>query len=118
MRIYVSHKRGPNQDLFYEALSSISNHEFIFPHKESQTPFESKELFQTRGCDLILAEVSEPSTGQGIELGWADLSRIPIICVYKTGSKFANSLSKISKSFFEYSDYNNLISSLETELSK
>ncbi len=100
MRIYVSHKRTEDNPQFYDL--KILDHNFIFPHEVSQQSFNTKELFQNKSCDLVLAEVSEPSTGQGIELGWANLLGIPVLCVYKTGSKISNSLKQVTKNFIEY----------------
>ena len=55
-------------------------------------------------CDFVLAEVSFPATGQGIELGWADVAEIPIICISKKDHKIAGSLKVISDKFIEYTD--------------
>jgi len=62
--------------------------------------------------DLVIAEVSHASTGQGIELGWANLFGTPILCVNKKGSKPSNSLRFISDNFIEYSDSEDLIDKL------
>ena len=113
MKIYVSHLKKSNfkQEL-YEPLRNSGIDEFIFPHENSDEPFKTRELFENKGCNLVLAEVSNPSTGQGIELGWASILNIPIICIYKTGSKIANSLKVITKDFIEYSDSKDLINKL------
>lgn len=73
---------------------------FIFPH-EDDTFTNSKETIRT--VDIVLAEVSYPSTGQGIELGWANDSNIPIVCMHKAGAKVSNSLRAVSSTFLEYS---------------
>ena len=110
MKIYVSHKRGMvNQEQFY----SIFDERFILPHKNSDESYKSKELFQSHGCDLILAEVSEPSTGQGIELGWANAYGIKIICISREGSKPAKSLGVITEVHQIYKNLNELAQNLE-----
>lgn len=122
MTIYVSHSRkfDYQTDLYLPLRNSFLNskHKIILPHEESEEPFDSKFLLQSKKfsslqsdklvlfesgkCDLVLAEVSYPSTGQGIELGWADANNVNIICVYKKGSEVSNSLKVICKEFFEY----------------
>jgi len=60
-------------------------HEIILPHEKNDEQFSSKKLFES-GCDLMVAEVSWPSTGLGIELGWADMHKIPIVFLYRKGA--------------------------------
>lgn len=116
MKIYVSHSKGFDYktELYEPLRNSGLNQEFIFPHESSQDSFNSKELFEKHLCDLVLAEVSIPATGQGIELGWADVFKIPILCVYKQNSKIAGSLQIITKDFIEYSNFSDLINKLTT----
>lgn len=111
MKIYVSH--ASNFDYKNELYKPLKEAglpvEFIFPHEDSSEIFDSKKLFDSHGCDYILAEVSHPATGQGIELGWADIYKIPIICIYKKGSKPSNSLKVISGTIVEYENLTDLI---------
>lgn len=116
MKIYVSH--STNFDFAKELYEPLTNsalgivHYFIFPHKDSLEPYPSKELLQERKCDLVLAEVSLPSTGQGIELGWANFSGVKIICVHKRGAKISDSLTAVSRKFISYTDKNDLVAEL------
>jgi len=112
MRIYFSHKRNEHQDELYKALRTITKHEFILPHDITQEPFDTKTLFEDRACDLVVAEVSEASTGQGIELGWANMYGIRIICFYKKGTNPALSLTKISDAVIPYSSTEELIENI------
>lgn len=91
-------------------------HEFILPHKDTNASFNAKELFEKKECDLIIAEVSESATGQGIELGFASMYNIPIICIYKTGSDISGSLKFITDRFIEYTDKNDMMNKLSLEL--
>jgi hypothetical protein len=117
MKIYVSHRRGmKNQDLFYKSLQGNRYHDFVLPHLTSQEAYPSKELFQNKECDLVLAEVSEPSTGQGIELGWANAYGLKIICISQDNASSANSLKLICDTHIKYSDLNDLGSKLEEAL--
>jgi hypothetical protein len=117
MRIYISHlRRGNYEKELYEPLKQSAlaqKHTFIFPHSDNQKPFNTQELFQTKGCDMVLAEISYPATGQGIELGWADMFQIPIYCMYKTGSDVSRSALMIAKEKVEYMNNSDMIKKLE-----
>ncbi len=118
MKIYVSHSK--NFDFINELYKPLKDSklpiEFIFPHEEGSDPYDSKLLMERHGCDFVLAEVSYPATGQGIELGWADVYKIPIICFYKSGTKPAGSLKVITDRIGEYTTSNDLINKLSQEL--
>lgn len=118
MKIYVSHAR--NFDYLNELYKPLKEAnlpvEFIFPHEKGDGPFNSKLLLERHGCDYVLAEVSTPSIGQGIELGWADIFGIPIICFYKTGTTPAKSLKMVTEKIIEYGDSMDLVNKLTVEL--
>ena len=118
MKIYVSHSRHFDfkKELYAVLENSNLDQDFIFPHKESDAPFNSKDLLKDKGCDLVLAEVSYPATGQGIELGWANIHNIPIVCIFKKNSKISGSLSVVSKDFIEYEDEGDLENKLKEYL--
>jgi len=120
MKIYVSHSKNFDyKKELYEVLENSGlNQEFILPHKESNSSFNSKELFKNKQCDLVLAEVSLPATGQGIELGWADAYQVPLVCVYKKDAKIAGSLKVITDQFIEYENTSDLISKLKNYFNK
>jgi len=118
MKIYVSHSKKYDfkNELYLPLRSSKLNslHEIVLPHEESGKQFNSRDYIST--CDVVVAEVSLPATGQGIELGWADAARKPIICLYKEGSDPAGSLKVVSKTFIEYSNSNEMIEKLSQAL--
>lgn len=122
MNIYVSHSGHFDfqNELFLPIRTSevLKQYTFIFPHEQSEEPFNTKELFVNKGCDLVIAEVSYPSTGQGIELGWADMLEIPIICIYKDGTEFSKSLHTASKRFLMYTSTENMLSDIEGVLQR
>ena len=99
MIIYISHSSNFDfKTKLYEPLREIfhsSGHSLIFPHEANKKQYPSKMLFQKHKCDQVLAEVSYPSTGQGIELGWADAFQIPIIGIVHIDAEISGSLSKI-----------------------
>lgn len=119
MKIYLSHaKRYDFIGELYDPIKSsdlVKSYQFIFPHENDQV-IDCEKIFRNKECDLVIAEVSIPATGQGIELGYAEILEIPIICIYKKGSEVASSLKWISNKFIEYTDANDLINKLKKEL--
>lgn len=112
--IYVGHSRSIDyKNEFYPAIKNTlfyQNYNVILPHDKSEEPFPSKTTLPK--CRLMLAEVSQASAGLGIELGWADMLGVEIICLYKKGSKRSASLDVICTRFIEYSDYTELVKKL------
>jgi len=104
MKLYLSHSSGFDYGKeLYEPLKStlLANHSVFFPHDKENIDTKSKDIITK--SDYLLAEVSFPSTGQGIEIGWADANEIPIVCFYRSGSKISSSLRFVSNVFIEYS---------------
>src|SRR5690242_2631599 len=118
MNIYISHSRKFDfqKDLYQPILDSdlANKHHFILPHEKSEAPYETKELFRAKRCNFIIAEVSYPSTGQGVELGWADILEIPVVCIYKQGAEISIALSSVSNKFLMYTDSENMIQDIRT----
>lgn len=114
MKIYVSHaRRFEYESELYQPLKEAKLLvDFIFPHEEGSDPKNSKELFQNNKVDYVLAEVSYPATGQGIELAWAQMNGIPIICVYKKRADISSSLKYLTDKFIEYEDSKDLVNKL------
>ncbi len=110
MKIYVSHSRSFDfeNNLYKPIRESKLNdfHDFFLPHEHGRV-VNSIEYIKT--SDLIIAEVSFPSTGQGIELGLAYMSNVPILCVSKKDSHIAGSLKSITNNFIEYADTQDFI---------
>lgn len=112
LKIYITHSTAFDfKTLLYKPLKSLSDkhvdYQFIFPHETSNNPLSSKEIIKQ--ADLVLAEVSYPSTGQGIELGWAEMLGKPIFCLYTQGAQYSTSLGIITSKFFEYKNSDDLI---------
>ncbi len=118
MRIYVAHSNSFDyQEKLYKPLRASSlnaEHEFVLPH-EGEQHIDTKEVI--RNCDVVIAEVSEPSTGEGIELGWANMMGKPVVCIHESGKNPSRSLSYISNEFIIYSDFLDLLTKLEAVLS-
>ena len=119
MKIYFGHSKKLNfkEELYCTIRESKLNseHEIIFPH-ESENAFSTKDIIKT--CDIMIAEVSFPSTGLGIELGWADSFGRSIICVYQKGAKMSGSLKLVCNNIIEYKDDKDLIDELDQILNR
>lgn len=117
-KIYISHSKDFDykNDLYAPLKELKFDIEFIFPHEDSDEPYNLKELFLNKQCDMVLAEVSLPSTGQGIELGWADSYGIPILCCHKEGSKISKSVLTVAKNSFTYTNNVDLINKVTEKL--
>jgi len=106
MKIYIGHSRGFDyiNELYKPLRQSDLNSkiELIFPHENSSGHFNSKE--DLKKVDFMVAEASYPSTGLGIEMGYADIFKIPIILSYKTGSTVSDSAKRLATHIIEYSN--------------
>ena len=102
-KIYIIHSSSFDykKDL-YGPLEKMTDLEFVFPHKKENEHVDSRDLI--KNCDLVLAEVSYPSLGAGIEIGRAEALGKPIVAIYETGSKISSSLKFVTKNFIEYGD--------------
>jgi len=120
MIIYVAHASSFDfKKELYEPLRSselYKQYEFVLPHLQSNSPFNSKEFL--RSCDLVIAEVSFPSTGMGIELGWADMIGVPVFCIYRKGSKVSSSLEMVKTSRQEYKNADDMLKIIGRYLSQ
>lgn len=105
MRIYVAHASSFDFcEELYRPLKESSlwaEHTFILPHAIDKSVEDSSRPV-IESCDMVLAEVSFPSTGLGIELGWAFDMGKPIECIYREGSRYSPSLTLVSGGFSVY----------------
>ena len=115
MKIYLSHSSNFDYETeLYAPLKAsqvAKKHQIFFPHDPENNGQKSKDIIRT--SDLVIAEVSYPATGEGIELGWADAYETPILCLYSSGSKISSSLKFISKDFIEYAGQADMLRKLE-----
>ena len=119
MNIYISHSREvASENELYKPIreSALNNfHTFFLPH-ENQRDLNNLEIL--RNSDLVIAEVSFPSTGQGIEIGVANMLNISIVCFYKEGNKISGSLKYTTDKFVTYLNSQDLVSKISKFLSK
>ena len=111
MNIYISHSSKYDYiTKLYEPIkkSNLNKANKIFlPHENNDKIKNTKEIISN--YDLVIAEVSLPTTGQGIELGWADYAKIPILCIYEKGVNISSSLNFITNQFIEYENIEDMI---------
>ena len=110
MKIFVTH--SSNFDFKNDLYAPLQHSELYWQHTIMLPQIKRKEVITReiiKSCDLIVAEVSYPSTGQGIELGWANVFAIPIVCVYKKGHTYSSSVTHITNVFIAYKNSKDLI---------
>lgn len=117
MKIFVAHSSHFNfQDELYTPIRSSElnkKYDFFLPHEGGREVNTKEEI---RSSDLVIAEVSFPSMGEGIELGWAQMLDKKIICFHKESEKPSKWLKMISEEFIPYKDSTDLIQKLSQEL--
>ena len=111
MDIYVGHSSGYDfQERLYSPLKDselFREYNVVLPH-ETEGLFDSKSFFQEK-CDLFIAEVSEASTGLGIELGWADLFDVEIILISEKEITVSSSLKALDSDHIKYATPDEII---------
>ncbi len=111
MKIYLAHSR--EFDYVNELYNPIRNDELlkeydiVLPHEKNDISSNTREFYND--IDIFIAEVSYPSTGLGIELGWAFDNNIPIYCIYKKGMKVSGSISAVTDKILEYDSTEKMI---------
>mgnify|MGYP000453326921 CR=1 FL=1 len=122
MKIYVGHSKQLDyeEQLYKPIRDSLLNDEnqFILPHEIHKEAEKVKSIDIIKNCDLMIAEVSFPATGLGIELGWANAFNCPIVFIYKKGAKLAGSLKLLSDVFIEYNSTEDMIEKISNTLNE
>lgn len=115
MRIYIGHSKEMNyvEELYkpIREFEKSTKHTFLLPHEKSSSSNNGRAFYNE--LDLFIAEVTMPTTGLGIELGWAYDNDIPIVCIYKKGAKVSNSLKSVTDKFYEYATVDELKNLIE-----
>lgn len=109
--IYFGHSRSFDyKKEWYEPIRELNlptEIQVIFPHETAGEDFDTRGLFE-KGCDLFVVEGSYPSTGLGIELGYARMLSVPIVCFSRKGVQISGSLKRLANQCIEYSDREDL----------
>lgn len=111
MKIVVTHSSGFDYEAeLYGPLRASSlmlQHSILLPHEPQNRNVSTK--VQLLDAHLVVAEVSYPSTGQGIELGWADMMNVPILMLHRTEMRPSRSLSFLNGSLVAYNGPEDLL---------
>jgi len=114
MKIFVAHASSFDfkNKLYAPIRESVLNteHEFFLPQ---ETGDEEVTLETIKNSDALVCEVSIPSTGAGIEMGWAHASHIPILCIYEKGSQPQVSAEYVATEYVEYADSADMIGKIQ-----
>lgn len=121
MNIYISHCGGvyDYENELYKPIKEselAKNNYFFLPHEPQN--LNTDAVTELKHMDVLVAESSFPSTGQGIELAQAKAANVPIICFYKTGTKTSSSLRFVTDTVIEYTDMPDFFAKLRAELEK
>lgn len=118
MNIYISHCGTYNyENELYKPIKEsdlAAKHTFFLPHEPQNLDIDAKT--ELKHTDVLVAESSMPSTGQGIELAQAEAAGVPILCFFKTGFKPSGSLRFVTNKIIEYSDIDDFLTKLQFEL--
>lgn len=114
---FVSHPSGGMQHTptFFNAINRFSELqsgvEIVFPHDvESEVQMTKDELAQV---DLVLVEVSIPSTGSGIEMGWANAAGKKVVAFHQGGSAPSPAIKFVASEIQVYVTEDHILEVLE-----
>lgn len=115
MKFYVGHSSSFDyvKELYepIKASQFFTDHDVTLCHDKTGGPEHSKQMILE--SDWFVADVSYPSTGLGVELGWADDAGVQVACIHKAGTTPSSSINLICEHVFEYADSDELIQILE-----
>ncbi len=116
--VYIGHSREFDyENELYAPLKASElavQYHFIFPHDENGDEFiSSRDL---KDVDLFVAEVSFPSLGLGIELGFSHLYGVKTVCLHKTTSKVTSALKHINCTVLTYNSTAELLERIKNAL--
>ena len=110
MKIYIAHSRDFDylSELYVPLKNSdlFKQHEFILPH-DGDNYKHDRDFYKK--IDLVIAEVSYPSTGLGIELGFLYDDNKPIYCIHRSDKKNSSSINAVTKNIYEYSNLGEIV---------
>lgn len=117
MTIFVAHASSFDfRTKLYDPLrASVLNtkHEILLPQEDAREEI-TRDMIQS--ADVLVAEVSEPSLGAGIEMGWADAFGVPVIALYERGSQVSFSIDNVVTTRIEYENTEDMLTKLEEAL--
>ncbi len=121
MIVYFSHSRkvlGWEKiiDVVRRVLREKLALKLFLPYEGREKPIDSRQAIKK--SDILLAEVSTPGTGIGVEVGWADAFSKEIVFLAREGTDPSGSLKLVSNNWIFYNDLEDLGVKLEKFFSK
>ena len=117
MKIFIAHsssfdfKTKLYQPLRDSALNT--EHEILLP-QEGEVEEITRDMI--KDSDVLIAEVSTPSLGAGIEMGWADAFHHPVIAIFEKGTTPSFSIDNVVTARIEYDGPEDMIQKIATAL--
>lgn len=114
---FVSHPSGGTQHTptFFQAINEFAKQntsiEFRFPGETKEEIQQTKD--DIASADLVLVEVSIPSTGSGIEMGWANAAGVPIVAFHQGGSEHSPAVQFATRDIHVYVTEQHIIDVLQ-----
>ncbi|MEG2310667.1 MAG: hypothetical protein RSB76_01610 [Clostridia bacterium] len=109
--IYISHskKMDYKNKLYNPLLKSKIGKEnnLILPRTPQYNNIDTKDVLAN--SDVLIAEVTIPGTGVGIEIGRAQCCNVKILCLLKKGEKCSTSVRRVCENIIEYSSEDEMI---------
>ncbi len=117
MTIFVAHASSFDfRTKLYDPLRASAlnaEHEILLPQEGAREEITRDMI---RSADVLVAEVSVPSLGAGIEMGWADAFGVPIIALYESGSQVSFSIDNVVTTRIEYDTADDMVTKLAEAL--
>lgn len=117
MKIFVAHSSNFDfrKKLYAPLRESVLNteHEIVLP-QEAEIEEITRDMIQ--GCDVLVSEVSAPSLGAGIEMGWADVFGVPVVAMYEKDAKVSFSIDNVVTKKIEYESSEDMLNKLKAVL--
>lgn len=120
MKIFFAH--ATEHTFKYEAYEAIQSsqlyqkYQITLPQENGyQPPMPRESILE---YDMLIAECSFPSTGEGIELGWMHSVGKPILCLYRSDAKPSGALHNVANEIAVYEDFNDMLNKIEDFIKK
>ncbi len=119
MKIFIAHSSNFDfKNKLYVPLRASalnSEHEILLPQ---EGPIEEITRDMINNCGAVVADVSAPSLGAGIEIGWADAAHVPVIAMYEKDAHPSFSIDNAVTDRFEYESSDDMLEKLAAALNK
>lgn len=117
MKIFIAHSSSFDfrTKLYVPLRASALNaeHEILLP-QEGEIEEITREMI--KDADVLIAEVSLPSLGAGIEMGWADAFSHPVFALYEKGTTPSFSIDNVVTKRIEYENSEDMIQKITSAL--